>query len=206
MVSWNSETDSHRMTHIRWSTVPALFHKCGTAVDLRPMADLCLFAVVSPEDIGIARGAVAVLAAHSLGGQHRLLIVHEDSGAVVWDLRCSAPLTCLLHGLLLFDGSVHHSCCVPCTFSCSNQCMFLAAGLDPPGMPANKQADLSTTDERVTSHSVDVVRLKPCEPFHETFHAVKQVPVRRGLRTQQLPGCITRWQQPWRGECSRGLC
>ncbi|KAK9908560.1 hypothetical protein WJX75_009693 [Coccomyxa subellipsoidea] len=42
---------------------------------------------ISTEDIGIARGAVAVLAAHSLGDQHRLLIVHEDSGAVIWDLR-----------------------------------------------------------------------------------------------------------------------
>lgn len=56
------------------------------------MADLFSFAVVSPEDIGVARGAVAVLAAQSLGGQHRLLIVHEDSGAVIWDLRCAGAL------------------------------------------------------------------------------------------------------------------
>lgn len=46
-----------------------------------------LFRAVTTEDIGIARGAVAVLAAHSLGDQHRLLIVHGDSGAVIWDLR-----------------------------------------------------------------------------------------------------------------------
>ncbi len=48
-----------------------------------------------------------VLAAQSLGGQQRLLIVHEDSGAVVWDLRCSALRSCMLHSLLLMERARH---------------------------------------------------------------------------------------------------
>lgn len=33
-----------------------------------------------------------VLAALSIGDQHRVLIVHEDSGAVIWDLRYGPPI------------------------------------------------------------------------------------------------------------------
>ena len=49
---------------------------------------LCLWLrAVRPEDLEGAQGGVTVLAAHSVGEQHRVLVAHEDSPAVVWDLR-----------------------------------------------------------------------------------------------------------------------
>ena len=45
---------------------------------------------VLPEDMHGADGAVTALCAHAVAGQHRVLVAHANTRAIVWDLRWTA--------------------------------------------------------------------------------------------------------------------
>ena len=67
-----------------------------------PFNRMCAFAVraVSPDQMQSA-GALVMLASHSFAGVHLLLAMHEQSGLVLWDVRCACMANCNLRCVCL---------------------------------------------------------------------------------------------------------
>ena len=68
-----------------WSRSQGLAVSCHSQHETPQLYCRC---AVLPEQMRGADGAVTALCAHSAAGRHRVLIAHENTGALVWDLRC----------------------------------------------------------------------------------------------------------------------